>query len=215
MAVVAVALAAAIIAISQQIGTDSPQTVSAPTQATTEAAAPSANANGLDDALASGKLDAGFGPTDAATSAAATPAPTTVEVAGQGSSYDALIAGKFGEDFGPNANVRYVRGPGSASGGLRQELASIGFDAAPVNSPTANTPAPRIVELSGQGGLHDALISGKLTMDSNVQYVAAAETTPSGTVQAWNDGKFDESATDTQPSPASTHSPAISGGYQE
>ena len=215
MAAAAVALAAVIIAISQQIGTDSPQTVSAPNQATTEVAVPSANANGLGDALASGKLDAGFGPAEASTSALGTPAPTTVEVAGQGSSYDALIAGKFGEDFGPNANVRYVRGPGSASGGLRQELASIGFDAAPVNSPTANTPAPRVVQLSGQGGLHVALIAGKLTMDSNVQYVAAPGTATSGLWKALEDGKLDESTTDAQPSTVSTYTPAISGGPQQ
>jgi hypothetical protein len=148
MAVVAAALAAVIIAISQQAGTDIVQTVFVPKQATSEAVAPSASASGLNDALANGKLDSGFGQTEASTAAAGTPAPTTVEI-------------------------------------------------------------------SGQGGLYDALIGGKLTMDSNVEYVGTTETTPSGLFQAWADGKFDESATDAQPSPASTHSPAISGGYQE
>jgi hypothetical protein len=216
-AVVAAALAAVIIAISQQAGTDIVQTVSVPKQATSEAVAPSASANGLNDALANGKFDSGFGQTDASTAAAGTPVPTTVEISGQGGLYDALIAGKLRADFGPNTDVRYVRGSAAASGGLAQDLAGIGFDAAPVNSSksAANTPAPRIVEISGQGGLHDALVAGKLTMDSKVQYVGTAEKTTSGTVQAWNDGNFDESATDTQPSPASTHSPAISGGYQE
>jgi hypothetical protein len=141
MAAAAAALAAVIIAISQQAGTDVVQTISAPRQATTEVAASSAGANGLADALESGKLDEGGGQSQPSTATANAPAPRTVEVTGQGSSYDALIAGKFSMDFGPDADVRYVRAPGAASGGLTQALAEGKLDESPAKTQPSTAPA--------------------------------------------------------------------------
>jgi hypothetical protein len=221
MAVVAAALATVIIAISQQGGTDIAQSVSAPRQAGTEVATQSANANGLADALESGKLDEGSGGSRQSTATASASAPTTVEVTGQGSSYDALIAGKFGVDFGPNADVRYVRAPGAASGGLTQALAENKLDAAPSNTPStpSSAPAPRTVEVAGQGSSYDALIAGKFGVDfgpnADVLYVGMHQTAPGGLWKALDDGKLDESVAKTQPSTAPSYADTVTGGRQE
>ena len=217
IAVVAAALAAVIIAISQQAGTDGQQTVAASSQATTEAAVSSANASGLADALANGKLDEGLGSADASAGTVSTAQPRTVEVAGQGPSYDALLGGKFGMGFGPSADVRYVRAPGEASGGLNQELATADPEiaVAPVVSVVQST----TVELAGQGSSYDALITGKFTEDfgpsAHVRYMSTPQTVRGGLWKALDDGKLDDAAIEAQPSISPTYSSSISGGPQE
>lgn len=217
MAVVATALAAVIIAISQQAGTDVVQTVLAPEQVETEATASGANASRLADALANGKLDEGTGSTDSSGGTVGTSEPRIIEVAGLGTSYDALIAGKFGMDFGPNASVRYVRGPGEASGGLTQELATVDPEAAA--TPSLGSLQSETVEVAGQGSSHDALIAGKFSEDfgpnAHVRYISAPQEVTGGLWQALDDRKLDESNVEAQASASPFYSPSVSGGPQE
>lgn len=192
-------------------------TVSAPKQATTEAAASSASANRLADALAAGKFEEGSSTTDVSAGTASTPELRTVEVSGHGASSDALLAGKLTEGFGPNANVQYVRGPGEATGGLTQELATIDPEAPA--TPAVSAPQFRTVEVAGQGSSHDALIAGKFTEDFGrnpyVRYTSALQTVRGGLWQALDDGKLDDSNSAAQPSIAPVYSSSISGGPQE
>lgn len=217
IAVVAAALAAVIVAMSQQAGTDGQQTVAASSQATTEATVSSVNASGLADALANGKLDERLGSVDASAGTVGTAQPRTVEIAGQGSSYDALLAGKFGVDFDPSADVRYVRAPGEASGGLTQELATIDPEIAA--APAVSVAQPKTVELAGQGSSYDALIAGKFTENfgpnAHVRYITTPQTVRAGLWKALDDGKLDDSAIEAQPSISPTYSSTISGGPQE
>jgi hypothetical protein len=217
IAVVAAALAAVIIAISQQAGTDAQQTAVASSQATTEVAVSSANTSGLAEAFANGKLDEGLGSADTSAGTVSTAQPRIVEVAGHGPSYDALLAGKFGVDFGPSAAVRYVRAPGEASGGLTQELATV--DPENVVAPVVSAVQPRTVELAGQGSSYDALIAGKFTEDfgpnAHVRYMSTPQTVRGGLWNALDDGKLDDSVAEVQPSIPPTHSSGVSGGPQE
>lgn len=115
--------------------------------------------------------------------------------------------------------------PYTGHSGLAQALAdgklNAGFAAAPGQSFAGSAPVPEILVVEGQGGLHDALIAGKLTMDSaDVRYVASPETaaTTNGLWTAFDSGQLEEGTGDggTLPmSPPASATTTVSGGHQE
>jgi hypothetical protein len=200
-----VAFVAGVYAISQQIRTDSQPSASAPTEAVVDTVEPYAGPNGLSEAYAAGKLDAGLNPKPGETSAGSEPAPEVVVITGQGSLYDALIEGKYDVDFLSGASgAHYVLGPETAAAfnGLTEALAAgkldVGF--APQRSEAfgRSGSAPEIVVIEGQGALYDALIEGKYNLgfasgDPGVRYVRSTETATgaSGLSEAFSAGKLD------------------------
>jgi len=222
------AIAAGVLAIVQVTGTDSLQRTPAPAEVSTEVVEPYAGPSGLSEALADGKLDAGLASAESQPFAGSEPVPEIVEVEGHGNLYDALVQGKFDMDFSPgDPAVQYVLIPAAAitPSGSSEAFAAGKFDAGlipePSGTPAAGQPIPEIVVVEGQGGLHAALIEGKLTMDNaGAQYVASAETAVinSGLRAAFDAGKFDEGVGDggTVPlSPQAPGTPTVSGGHQE
>ena len=77
------AIAVGILTIIQVTGTDSPQSTPAPAEVSVEAVEPYAGPNGLAEALADGKLDAGLTATESQASAGSAPLPEIVVVEGQ------------------------------------------------------------------------------------------------------------------------------------
>jgi len=222
------AIAAGILAIIQVTGTDSPQSTPAPAEVSVEVSAGAIEqytaASGLAEALADGKLDAGLASAEGQPFAGSVPVPEIVVVEGQGGLHDALVEGKLTMD---NPGVQYVAGPeiATSDSGLAEALAEGKLDAglnsteAPALAGTA--PLAEIAVVEGHGGLHDALISGKFTMDnSSVQYVASTKTgaTTSGLWTAFNAGQIDEGLGDENTvllSPPAADTPTISGGHQK
>jgi hypothetical protein len=120
------AIAAGALAIAQVIGTDSPRTTPAPAAVSTEAVEPYNGPSGLERALAEGKLDGGFTLQSSETFAGSEPAPEVVVIAGQGSLYDALIAGKYDGDFPGAPDVQYVLSSETAIGTSSQLVEGLG-----------------------------------------------------------------------------------------
>lgn len=137
-------LAATAVVITQQIGGETPP---APAEIATEVAVSAATGNGLAQALADGKFDAGLVPPPIQPVAEAVPAPLLVPITGQGGLHDALIDGKFDLNHASrNPGVRYVRAPEASSGlwaAFESGQLDTGFGAsepAPPSSPTWGTP---------------------------------------------------------------------------
>lgn len=218
------AIAAGILAIIQLTGTDSPQSTPAPAEVSAEAVAPYAEPSGLAEALADGKLDAGLASAEGQPFAGSVPVPEIVVVEGQGGLHDALIAGKLTMD---NPGVHYVAGSEIAANdsGLGEALADGkldgGLSSAEIPAFAGTAPVAESVVVEGHGGLHDALIAGKFTMDnSGVQYVASTETgaTASGLWTAFTAGQIDEGLGDGNTvllSPPAVGIPTVSGGHQQ
>lgn len=222
------AIAAGVLTIIQVTGADSPQRAPAPAEVSTEVVEPYAGPSGLSEALADGKLDAGLASAEGQPIVGSVPVPEIVVVEGHGSLYNALVQGKFDMDFAPrDPAVQYVLIPAASitPSGSSEAFAAGKFDAGLIPEPSgtfaAGQPVPEIVAVEGQGGLHDALIEGKLTMDNaGVQYVASAETAVmnSGLRAAFDAGKFDENVGEggTVPlSPPAPGTPTVSGGHLE
>jgi len=141
VAIAATAAAVATIAISQWLGTDTLQRVSATDSGT----------SGLVEPLNSGKFDAGLSATASISAASSTPAPLTVSINGQGGLYDALIAGKFATDFAPQ--YQYVPATeGAVSSGLVKALNDGKFNedaAVDTSAVHSSPPATRTPTVSG------------------------------------------------------------------
>ena len=153
------AIAAATIFVAQQVGSDSPQSVPKPIEASAEATAPVVNPYRLSDALADGKLDAGLIPAPSQAATGSVPVPELVPLSGQGGLYEALLDGKFALDFASgDPGVQYVRSPETAT---------------------------------SESGLWGAFAEGKL------------------------DTGLGDSEPATQPSPAASYTPTLSGGHQQ
>jgi len=221
-------IAAGVLTLIQVTGSDSPQRAPAPAEVSTEVAEPYSGPSGLSQALAEGKLDAGLTSAEGQPFAGSARVPEIVVVEGHGNLYDALVQGKFDTDFSPgDPAVQYVLIPAAAiiPSGSSEAFAAGKFDAGlipePSNTFAASQPAREIVVVEGQGGLHDALIEGKLTMDNaGVQYVESTETTAtnSGLRAAFDADKFDEGVCDGGTVPLSAQAPdtpTVSGGHQE
>jgi hypothetical protein len=218
------AIVTGVLAIAQTIGTDSPQSTPAPAGVSTATVKSYAGPSGLAQALAQGKLDAGLATAEIQPYAGSTRALEIVVIEGQGGLHNALIGGKLTMD---TTGVQYAPGPEAAASpsGLAEAFADGKFDGLLVTTETTasagSAPVPEIVVIEGQGGLHDALIAGKLTMDTTgVQYVASLETaaTASGLLAAFDAGRLNEGVGDrgTVPmSPPTAGTPTVSGGHQE
>lgn len=140
-----VAFVAGVYAISQQILTDGQPSSPTATETVAETAQPYAGPNGLSEAYAAGKLDAGLNPIPSESFAGSSTAPETVVIEGQGSLYDALIEGKYDLDFSPgDPAVQYVLVPAAATGPSGQLVEGLGDGPFTELSPTAgaagNTP---------------------------------------------------------------------------
>jgi hypothetical protein len=140
------AIAAGIVAIVQVTSTDSPQTTPVPAEVSTEAVEPSAGPNGLAEALADGKLDAGLTATESQPLAGSAPVPKIVVVEGNGGLRDALVEGKLTMD---NPGVQYAASVETAAinSGLRAAFDAGKFDegvgdesAVALSPPAAGTP---------------------------------------------------------------------------
>ena len=123
-------------AISQQFLTDGRPSASAPADVSTEAAEPYA---GTSDQLVEGVGDGPYvEPSE--TFAATEPATEIVVIEGQGSSYDALIEGKYDGDFAPgDPAVHYVLVPAAAAGTSDQLVEGFGDGPYVEQSPSAGT----------------------------------------------------------------------------
>lgn len=167
IAIAAATVAIAIIAMSQQVATDHRQTVPVPTQAT-ETIGGSIN---LSQALEDGKLDAGLVQTQTPTAAPNSDSLEPVVVDGQGSSYDALVAGKFGMDFRSHYTTERYRLSDDpvVIGGLWRALQDGKLDAGLVRTqtPTAapTNATPEAIAVNGEGSSYDAPVAGKFGMD--------------------------------------------------
>lgn len=150
------ALVAATIVVAQQVGRDTPQSVPAPIEASVEPAVPYTGPNGLTQAFANGKFDAGLLPAPSQAATGSVPVPQLIPVAGQGGLYDALIAGKFATDFRlGDPGVEYVRSPDAAPsvGGLSAAFDAGKLDAGLANSePTAKPSPPATYTPTVSGG---------------------------------------------------------------
>ena len=191
-----------------------------------------AASHGLTEALAVGKLDAGFAPQPSEASAGSGLAPEIVVIEGQGALYNALIEGKYNLEYASgDPGVQYVQSAETATGagGLSEAFSAGKLDAGlnPVLGETAAgaEAAPEIVVIEGQGGLYDALIEGKYDVDflsgaPGVRYAIGSEaaTDSSGLWAAFTAGHVAEGFGD-QPSvesaSAAIGTPTISGGHQE
>jgi len=127
-------------------------------------------------------------------------------------------------------NVEYVRGSDVAT--VDRSL-SAAFDTGKLDaglvpeqgSTAVGEYSPATVVVTGQSGLHDALVSGKFTSDFDpgspgVQFVRIPDAaTSSGLSAAAAAGTLEEGSGDSAPteqlSPAATHMPTLSGGHQQ
>lgn len=141
----ATTIVAATIVVAQQLGRDTPQSAPEPIEAATAAVVPYAASNGLAEALADGKLDAGFVSPPSQPASGSSSVPETYTIVGQGGLYHALIDGKFASDWqSRDSGVQYVSG-GEApaiAGGLWAALESGKLDAGLGESESATQPAP-------------------------------------------------------------------------
>jgi hypothetical protein len=233
VAIVAAVFVAAVFAIAQWAGTESQQIVASPSEAPTAAVESYTGPSGLTQAFADGKLDAGLVPTPSQAVTGSDPVPETVLIKGEGSNYDALIAGKFAMDFNAlDPGVHYVRATETAPsvGGLDAALAEGKLDAGLISTPsqavTGGDPVPETVLIEGQGGNYDALIAGKFAVDFNaldpgVEYARAIEATPNviGLRAALAEGKLDAGLivieVTAEPLPATARTSTLSGGQQQ
>ncbi|MEA3511663.1 MAG: hypothetical protein U9R51_09530, partial [Actinomycetota bacterium] len=145
MAMAAAVFVAAIFAIAQWAETESQQIVASPSEAPTEAVESYTGPSGLTQAFADGKLEAGLIPTPSQAVTGSDPAPETVLIEGQGSNYDALIAGKFTMEYmSQDPGVRYVRATETAPsvGGLSAALAEGKLDAGLIAIEVTAEPLP-------------------------------------------------------------------------
>jgi hypothetical protein len=133
----AVAFVAAVYAISQQLWTDSQPSASAPAGVSTEAAEPYA---GTSNRLIEG-IDDGPFVEPSETFPATEPATEIVVIEGEGSNFDALIAGKYDADFPGVPDVQYVLVPPSAADTSNQLIEGSGDGPSVEPSPSAGTPS--------------------------------------------------------------------------
>ena len=105
-------------------------------------------------------------------------------------------------------------GPSGLSEAYANGKLDAGLNPASSEPYAGSTPAPEIVEIDGQGGLYDALIDGKYTLDfapgdPGVQYVLVprAATVTSGSSAALVAGKFDAGLVPDQTGTAAASEP--------
>ncbi len=222
---------AAIVAVGLWAGSDGQQSNPSQIAVSNETADAYAGPSGLVEAYKAGKYDAGPASTQSQPVPASAPAPETVVISGEGALSEALIDGKFATDFGPQAsNVEYVRGFEVATA---DRSLSAAFDAGkldaglvPEQGSTAGAEySPKTVVVTGQSGLHDALVSGKLTADFDparpgVQFVRIPNAAMSSGLSAAAaadrlEKGFGDSAPTEKVSPGTAHTPTLSGGHQQ
>jgi hypothetical protein len=145
---------AAIVLVMAAIGlwleSDTQVSVLAPSDVSTEIVTPEITPYSLTEALADGKLDAGFVPAESNASPVVESDPEIVVVAGQGGLYDALIEGKL--DMGFDADVRYVRGSEVARTGLWAAYASGQLEEGWTNTEETTRISPREHTMTLSGG---------------------------------------------------------------
>lgn len=157
VAIAAAVFVAAIFAIAQWVGTESQQIVASPSEAQTAAAESYTGPSGLTQAFDDGKLEAGLVPTPSQAVTGSDPAPETVLIEGQGSNYDALIAGKFAMDFNAlNSGVQYARAVEAAPNiiGLSAALAEGKLDAGLIVVEVTAEPLPATTRTPTLAGGH-------------------------------------------------------------
>ncbi len=109
------------------------------------------------------------------------------------------------ESVAPAQVLTTVAAPQVSPNGLNYAFSQGKFDAGlvPVESPTApmTNSDPEIVVIAGQGSLHDALIAGKFSLETDsVQYVQGDETAASGSSTALGEGTFELATNPTESS---------------